>query len=239
MELKQKIIQVLDKAHQAEQEFIAGLSEAERNATSTLEQWSAKDVIAHCATWKKRLAGDISAASRGQTPAQVEDIDRANAEIYTECRDLPWEAILTLGETAHQLLTRSMENLKEQDLRSTKILADREARPIWRRVVGNGYIHPMLHLVDLLSKRGQPAAAPRLYEEMASLLGDLDPDPEWQGLLRYNLACGHSLAGDKERAILDLGEALRLNPSLIEWSKQDPDFKPIREEAGYKAIYKE
>jgi hypothetical protein len=34
-----------------------------------------------------------------------------------------------------------------------------------------------------------------------------------------------------------LREALKLNPGLTEWSKEDPDFEPIREEAVYKAIY--
>jgi hypothetical protein len=43
--------------------------------------------------------------------------------------------------------------------------------------------------------------------------------------------------GDKQKAINELRQALRLRPDLTEWSQQDPDFEPIRDEAGYKAIY--
>jgi len=38
-------------------------------------------------------------------------------------------------------------------------------------------------------------------------------------------------------AIAQLGEALRLNPDLTEWSKQDPDFASIREEPAYRSLY--
>jgi hypothetical protein len=45
------------------------------------------------------------------------------------------------------------------------------------------------------------------------------------------------LLGDKETAINELREALKLNPGLKEWSQQDPAFQPIRGKAGYKALY--
>jgi hypothetical protein len=57
--------------------------------------------------------------------------------------------------------------------------------------------------------------------------------------VRYNLACHYALSGQKERAISGLREALTLNPDLTEWSKQDPDFVPLRQEAGYQALYSE
>jgi hypothetical protein len=78
-----------------------------------------------------------------------------------------------------------------------------------------------------------------MYQKLTGELVDLDDSPEWQGTIRYNNACSFSLLGDKEKAILELGEALKLNPGLTDWSKQDPDFEPIREEAGYKALYAE
>ena len=35
----------------------------------------------------------------------------------------------------------------------------------------------------------------------------------------------------------ELAEALRLNPDLIEWSKQDSDLDSIRDDPAYQALY--
>ena len=76
-----------------------------------------------------------------------------------------------------------------------------------------------------------------MYQSMSSLLADLDDSPDWQGNIHYNLACCYSLARQKEKAIRELAEALKLNPALTEWSQQDPDFDPIRAEPGYQELY--
>jgi hypothetical protein len=76
-----------------------------------------------------------------------------------------------------------------------------------------------------------------MYQDSTKQLVALDDSPDWQGVIRYNNACSFSLLGEKETAINELREALKLNPGLTEWSKEDPDFEPIREEAVYKAIY--
>jgi hypothetical protein len=76
-----------------------------------------------------------------------------------------------------------------------------------------------------------------MYQEMTGLLSGLDNSPDWQGTIRYNLACSYSLVGEKEKAISELREALKMNPALTEWSQQDPDFEPIGEEAEYQALY--
>jgi hypothetical protein len=76
-----------------------------------------------------------------------------------------------------------------------------------------------------------------MYQEMTAELTGLDDGPEWQGTIRYNNACSFSLLGDKETAIQELRQALKLNPGLIEWSKQDSDLDPIRGEAAYQALF--
>jgi hypothetical protein len=72
---------------------------------------------------------------------------------------------------------------------------------------------------------------------MRKVLMALDESPSWQGVAVYNLACFYALAGEKEQSISNLKEALRLNPALTDWSKQDPDFDSIREDSEYSAIY--
>jgi hypothetical protein len=65
----------------------------------------------------------------------------------------------------------------------------------------------------------------------------LDPSSSWQGTARYNLACHYALIGEAEKAIDGLREALELNPRLTDWSKEDPDFAPLREDPRYMALY--
>ncbi len=52
-------------------------------------------------------------------------------------------------------------------------------------------------------------------------------------LIRYNLACYWSIAGNRERALLELGEALRLQPAMVELATSEVDFDPIRTEPGF------
>lgn len=52
-------------------------------------------------------------------------------------------------------------------------------------------------------------------------------------LLLYNLACYYSLAGQREQALSWLGRALRMRKSLVELVRSEPDFEPLREDAGF------
>ena len=51
--MKKELTELLQKGYQVEKEFIAALSNEERNADGTFEHWTAKDSIAHNAYWRK------------------------------------------------------------------------------------------------------------------------------------------------------------------------------------------
>jgi len=236
--MKTKIIKnLLEKGYQAEKDFIANLTNAERNAESTLEKWTAKDIIAHNSHWRKQHANNLFAVLAGNPPTATDDIDHANEEIYNQYRDQTWEAVEALARSSCEHMEKALDALGDDDSQRADFYPWQEGRPLWRFVVGNVYTHPILHLADWHIKKGEATRAAEMYQEMTGLLSDLDDSPDWKGTIRYNLACSYSLAGDKEKAIRELGEALNMNPTLIEWSKQDPDFEPIREEPGYKALY--
>ncbi len=75
-----------------------------------------------------------------------------------------------------------------------------------------------------------------LQENLVSQLKIL---PEWEYIAVYNLACFYSVSGMKEQAITTLKKALKLRPDMKEWSKEDPDFENIRQEAEYQKIYED
>jgi tetratricopeptide (TPR) repeat protein len=128
----------------------------------------------------------------------------------------------------------------EAELMSTETLPRQEGRPLWRRIAGSGYMHVMaMHLIPIYIERGEKEYATELQEEAAKLAVELVEDKDWHGVVRYNLACHYALIGETERAIEGLKQAFELNPSLVEWSKQDSDLTSIREEPGYLALYAE
>jgi tetratricopeptide (TPR) repeat protein len=234
--MKRELTELLQKGYLVEKEFIAALSDEERNAAGTFENWTAKDCIAHNAYWRKHHAEAALAVLAGKTPTHTED-DQINDEVYSQYKDQSWEAIDALVDTGMKRMKEAITSISEDDLQRHDFYPWEQGRALWREIVTNIYTHPVIHLSEWHIKRGYPARAAEMYQEMTGQLTSLDDSPDWQGTIRYNNACSFSLLGDKETAINELREALKLNPGLTEWSRQDPDFEPIRGEAGYKALY--
>jgi hypothetical protein len=234
--MKKELIELLQKGYEVEKEFIATLSDKERNADGTFENWTVKDCIAHNAYWRKHHAEEVLAVLAGNTPVHSED-DQVNEKVYSRYKDQSWEEIDTLVDTGLKRMGEALASLSEDDLQRDNFYPWEQGRPLWRDIVGNIYTHPVIHISEWHIKRGDPARTAKMYQEMTGRLTSLDDSPDWQGTIRYNNACSFSLLGDKETAINELREALKLNPGLMEWSRKDPDFEPIRGEAGYKALY--
>jgi hypothetical protein len=238
MEIREKLVEILQRTREEEERFIAGLSDEERAAVGTPEAWAIKDTIAHLAEWQLRVGQRLAAARQGESPPTFEgDIDDLNAAVFEQYRYQSWDEVVRALERAHQDMVAHILALSQEDLVDTERFLWQEGRPLWRTVAGNGCIHPVLHLVDLCLKRGERDHAVELQEEMTPLLMALDDSATWQSIATYNLACVYALAGEKGRAIDKVGDALRLNPDLTEWSKEDPDLASIHEEPGYQALY--
>jgi tetratricopeptide (TPR) repeat protein len=234
--MKRELTELLQKGHQVEREFIATLADQERNADGTFESWSAKDCIAHNSYWRKHHAEDVLAVLAGKTRTQPDD-DQINEEVYSRYKDQSWEDVDSLVDTGLKRMGEAIALISEDDLQRDDFYPWEQGVPLWREIVGNIYTHPVIHLAEWHIKRGNPARAAEMYQEMTRQLISLDDGPAWQGTIRYNNACSFSLLGDKETAINELREALKLNPGLTEWSRQDPDFEPIRGEVGYQTLY--
>jgi tetratricopeptide (TPR) repeat protein len=238
MELKPKLIELIERAYQEEQNLAAKLSEEERSALGEPDRWSVKDVIVHLAGWETRLAANLAAAASGGTPVRYDDFEAVNAKEFTENRYRPWPEVMEMAAEAHRQFIEQITVRSEDELRSTETLPWQGDRPLWQLILGNGYTHPLaMHLGPIYIGRGDKEHATAVQEEAAKLLEELDEGESWRGTVRYNLACHYALAGEAKRAIEELGQALKLNPGLVEWSKQDSDLASIREKPGYLALY--
>ena len=59
----------------------------------------------------------------------------------------------------------TVEALSEESLNDPALLPWLKAEPLWRRIAGTGYTHPMVHFTAYLTRHGQAALATRMEEE--------------------------------------------------------------------------
>jgi len=237
MDLKARILDLLQHAHREEQTLLATLTDAQRAIRGKPDHWSPKDTIVHSAYWEDRMAEDLGEFVQGRPMPSHDEFEQINAEVFEEYADRPWDEVLAFSAQAHDRLYRKVDELTVDQLRTAGPLVSQDGRPLWRKIVGNGYIHPLWHIALLYIEFGAIDRATALNEQVTEHLSPLDEDPTWHGSLRYNLACHYALTGQAERAISELRDALELNPDLTEWSQQDPDFASIRESPAYQAAY--
>lgn len=238
MRLIEKLLSLLKLAHEEEQKLYARLDENERSSTSKLEQWSAKDIMAHIASWKEHVVSNIMATLRDKNPEVSGDLDRINAAIFEANKNKSWDDILTHLEQVYKSSIECVRAVPHEKMIDSDTLPWQEGRPLWRIIAGNGYIHPITHLAEYYFRRGDDNYAVKLHEQAADLTAKLTNSPDWLGVVKYNLACCYALSGQHKRAINELGESLKLNSDLTEWSREDPDLASIRRYGGYKSLYK-
>lgn len=237
MDVRPKLIELLERTRDEEQAFVAQLTPQERERVGKVSDWSAKDLIAHLAGWQLRMADRLAELARGEDKPQPEDIDAENALIWSEYSDRSWEEVLHALSTGYQRLMDNLHALSAEDLHDADRFESQKGQPLWRTVAGNECTHPMMHLAESYVKRGQADRAAKMMENLSNDLARLDDSPRWVGVVRYNLACYLALAGEKNRAIEILGEALRLHPGLTEWSRQDTDLVSLHGLPGYERLY--
>ena len=167
----------------------------------------------------------------------ADDYEHHNKAIFNEHHGATWPQVEEFAATSFRSLVEQVERLSDTDMLNQQLLPWQGDRPLWRVAVGTGFDHPLIHISDHYKKSGEIERAADVVGTLATKDADLDDTPEWQGVIKYNLACRHSLLDEKALAIDRLREALTLNPGLLDWSKEDPDLEAIRGEPACQAIY--
>ncbi len=237
MDVRPELIKLLARTQAEEEAFVGQLSPQEREQVGKVSDWSAKDMIAHLAGWKLRMADRLAALGRGEARGDVDEIDAENALIWSEYCDRSWDEVTQASSLGHRRLIDGLQVMSANDLHDADRFESQKGQPLWRSVAGNGCTHPMMHLAEACMKRGQAARAQAMMEDLSEGLARLDDSPRWLGVVRYNLACYLALAGEKNKAVELLGEALRLHPGLTEWSRQDTDLVSLHGLPEYERLY--
>ncbi len=226
--LIEKVWSLLQRAYQAEINLIESLSEGERNAEGTFENWSPKDSLAHTTYWRQRMVETLAYAFRDQAPPSYPHYDQVNREVYFAKQHLPLPALLREAESTMTAVKDALNRFEDEDLIDPNRYEWRKGTPLLSYVLGNGYIHIIQHLVLTCRKLNDLNRAYSLQEEALQMVSSLTELGTSRALLLYDMACLLTGGGEYERALDLLEEALQLDPQLVEWCRQDPDLNELR-----------
>jgi tetratricopeptide (TPR) repeat protein len=233
-ELKTRLIQLLDLAQSFQRQLIADFPGDTDQRSGTWEQWSLKDELAHIIAWQLNSLARMAALIHAEPVPDFSDFERINRAIFDTNRDRSRAEIVAEGDRAQADFVELIRSLPEADLAQPGRFSDQEARSLAEQILGNGFEHPVVHYADYYRRRGDLAKGTQLYQASVAAVADW---PEQYGIARYNLACFYALSGQIDLALSELREVLQLRPSLLEWSKQDPDLAVLRAEPAYQALY--
>ena len=225
MTLQAKLLELTAYARGVEVEFLDDLPAVERDASGTAQDWTAKDIVAHIASWRVRGSQRLAAEARGEVLEEEQEFDEANRVLYEKNRGLSWDEVNKLSREAWAGFLEALRETTEAALTATSGSAG--SRPVWRRVTVDAGTHPVFHLSEHAIGHGRGPRALSWMEGLSLSLIDLDPAPEWHGVVHYNMACTFALSGQSEAAFQSLRQSLQLNPGLREWANQDSDLASL------------
>lgn len=238
MEKKGSIIGWLEQVEQIEAFLVAKLTAEQRNIPGTIDRWPPKVIIAHSALWLERFLENIKQGLQGKQITRYKNYLEINDQDYEYLAKLSWEEALEKSQSSREAVRDMLDNLSELDLDREDLIPSENPRILWQGFLGNAIEHPIFHLAELAELTGDSAVFLSLQERIFNEMIHLDSgNTEWEGSIRYNLACLYALNGQKESAIQSLRRSLELFPGLAEWSKEDPDLASIRTEREYLELY--
>ena len=238
--MKPRLLALLSFAHEQEQQLVMGLSEAERNATGTVDAWAAKDFLVNILCWKQLQTEKLAAAVRGETPPVWRDmqlIHQINNEAFARYQTSSFEDVQEEAERVFNALMAQVERMSEEELTGANRYDWQEGEPLWQETLGNGLWHPCSQMTAWYLQCGDKQAALQLQTSLLAAVRAAELPPEELAVHIYNQACFYATNGWPEKALPLLPEALRLRPTLIEWSKHDSDLDSLRDEPAFQAIF--
>lgn len=231
-----RLIRLVHRAQEAVEDYLGGLSEGERSAQGTYEEWAPKDMLAHINYWRRRTVESLAYHFREQPPPEYPDYEQLNRETFEENRRYPLEHHLRESRAVIQALDQALSRFEDEDLIDPQRYAWREGQPLITYVISNVYIHPISHLCLRYLKIGDQASAFQLQETAVREVGEVDDSPASRSLALYDQACLLAQVGEIDQAIAKLAEILPGSPRLRDWSQKDSDLAALHNDPRYLAL---
>ena len=146
---------------------------------------------------------------------------------------------VTVSQDGQAISASFVSELSEEELADPNRYDWQEGEALWEETLGNGLWHPYSQVTDYYVQHGEKQSALHLQEVLLAEVRRTELPPETLGVAIYNQACFFARNGWPEKAIQQLPEALRLRPTLIEWSQHDSDFDEVRANPAFQEIFQD
>jgi hypothetical protein len=148
--------------------LIAQIPDSARTESALAGGWSVKDLIAHVAAYENWTAAQIRAANEGRAPTDRElygtdempddpegwDLDRQNAAIYAQYKEMPLTEVMTFSSQAFADLVAAVAAVSDEDFARSGAQTWTGDRTLLEVVPEQCYAHYEQHADELRSISG-------------------------------------------------------------------------------------
>jgi uncharacterized protein (TIGR03083 family) len=144
---KRELLDAIHKERAAFEATLAGLAPEQLTAPGVMDGWSVKDILGHVAIWEARLVAILYSIERGVAPKMLRssEVDKVNAESFTEQRERPLDRVLADFHAVHVQLLKRLDTLKEGDLSDSKRFPWMVDEPLEKLVASDTFEHYAEH----------------------------------------------------------------------------------------------
>jgi tetratricopeptide (TPR) repeat protein len=212
-------------------QLVASLTMDQKQFKGSMQQWGAKDMLAHLAFWGDHFNRQVKAARAGtHVPEAGDYYEILNDGVLLRNLERPFETVQREETAVYAQSLALLEEETDESLLDKEKYAYLKGRTMLDRALGTECWHVMDHISGFYLSQGQTERAERLQKSYATKLMAF---PTWKANACYNLACFYSLHGKPDQAVEQLALAFAERPDLKEWSKEDHDIDPLRDKQGY------
>jgi hypothetical protein len=202
----------------------------------SLKQWALRDDVIHCAYYIQQFA-DRLAWPRDHAKVDGSDYLKVNDDVWAAHQTESWSQTMTMLEDACRAVIAGLEKLTDEELNDGATFTWMGGQSVAQYIPGLVFTHGLMHIQYALLREGMTKAAIENADMAYRMIEPLDTSEAGRGRNLYNKACSYALAGHRAEAIPMVREAVKLAPSLLEWSKQDSDLDGLRDDPQFVAIY--
>ncbi|MGB3716649.1 MAG: ClbS/DfsB family four-helix bundle protein [Candidatus Promineifilaceae bacterium] len=227
------LVELVTDSFSEQKRYFASMNDDARSAVSKVDDWSPKDTMAHVAHWDSMMAADL-ADPENRAPAQNEaDFNQTNAKIWEQYKESTWDEIEALVDRTQEEMVNSLRRLSEDDLNDPERFEWLNGRPLWRAVAFSNYYHALQHVAVLYAQQGDMAYANQIQEQAAKHQTRLSVSDELRGTVLYNLGCHYAVTGQRDKALINIGQGLKFYPVLSKWATDDPDLATLHDDPEF------
>lgn len=232
-ELKNTFFKAIRAANATLEEMLDGLTNAQKKVRGKLDVWSASDILNHIAFYNNHFIDQIKTADKGERVLTADYYLILNDGIFIRNVEKDFEIARKEERESFEKGLAVLEKMDADELVDLEKYDFMNHNSTLDRALGTFGWHVSSHVSDFYIQNGKLEKAVALQE---ALTEEYKQFPTWKGNAVYNLACFYSLQGMKEKALENLKIAFNERPTLIEWSRQDADMDPLRDDPDFQAL---